>query len=81
MRVVLRIAAGVLGCGSALVALLLPVLAYVNVAAESGWRQQHPAYFWGGVAYVGVTIFAMALFAGVSYALLRYAAGVDVTAT
>lgn len=81
VRVALRIAGGLLGLAAAFIALLAPIAAYVNVAAESEWRKQHPPDFWGGVAYVLITLFIMALFTGAAYALFRYTFGTPADST
>ena len=73
LRIFLRIMGGFLGVAAGLTAVVTVVLAYVNVAAEAGWRKEHPVSFWGGVAYCLVVLVAVAILSGMAYAFLRYA--------
>jgi len=72
MRNVLKIGGGLLGV-AALLVMLIAVAAYVNIAAEHEWRTQHAPSFWGGVAYLAITLAMMGLFSGLAYGFLRYA--------
>jgi hypothetical protein len=73
LRIFLRIVGGLLGIAAALTAVVTAVLAYVNVAAEAGWRKEHPGSFWGGVGYCLAVIVAVAVLSGIAYAFLGYA--------
>lgn len=74
MRTVLRIAAALLGIGAALLALYLPIMAWVTwVDAEADWTKTHPLSFWGTLALWGTILILIALPGGISYGFLRYA--------
>ena len=73
MRVILRVAGGLLGFVAAGLVVLTPIAAYINVAVEAEWRRQHPSSVLGAVGYVGLVLLLMAAFSGAAYAFLRYA--------
>jgi uncharacterized membrane protein len=73
LRIFLRIMGGFLGVAAGLTAVVTVVLAYVNVAAESGWRKEHPGSFWGGFGYCLAVLVVVAILSGMAYAFLRYA--------
>ncbi len=72
-HIFLRIVGGLLGIAAAVTAVATVILAYVNVAAEAGWRKEHSPYFWGEVGYCLAVLVAVAVLSGVAYAFLRYA--------
>lgn len=74
MRTVLRIAGALLGIGAALLALYLPIMAWLTwVDAEADWTKAHPLSFWHTLALWGTMLILMALPGGIAYAFLRYA--------
>jgi predicted permease len=58
---------------AAICAVLTPVLAFVNLAAESKWRKQHPPNLLGGVLYITLTLAATGFCALLAYVFFRYA--------
>jgi hypothetical protein len=73
IRSLLRVAGGLLGLGAAVGAVLMPIFAYVNVAAEAGWQKEHPPSLWGGVGYIATVLITVALLSVVAYVFLQYA--------
>ena len=58
---------------AAISAVLTPVLAYINIAAESEWRKHHPPNLLSGVLYIVLTLAATGVFALLAYLFFRYA--------